>query len=175
MALKMIAPSVLKEWLDRDEAILIDVREPAEYKAEHIPRAISHPASALNPSTIKLQASGRKIVFHCLSGKRAGSACTQFQDETDLEAMQLDGNLHGWKEAGFTTESNSGFISLDRQILIIAGALSLIGLIMGSFVSPSWLWLSGIVSAGLLLSGITGACMLKKILTKFPFNQQALT
>ncbi|MGD1856795.1 MAG: rhodanese-like domain-containing protein [Leptolyngbyaceae cyanobacterium] len=29
----------LKQWLENQEALLIDVREPAEYVAEHIPGA----------------------------------------------------------------------------------------------------------------------------------------
>ena len=37
--LQEINAVTLKKWLDKKEALLIDVREPSEFAAEHIPGA----------------------------------------------------------------------------------------------------------------------------------------
>ena len=169
--LQTIEPKTAKSLLDKDEALLIDVREQGEYNAEHIPSATLHPLSTLDPIAIKQEAHGKKIIFHCLSGKRAGKACEKFIGEMDIEAMCLEGNIKGWKEAGFKTESNTNIISLDRQVFIIAGALILTGALLSAFDSSGWIWLSGIVGAGLLFAGLSGSCMMKKLLMMLPFNK----
>ncbi|WP_019217019.1 rhodanese-like domain-containing protein [Legionella tunisiensis] len=43
MPIQTVDPATLKDWLDRGEAILIDVREPEEHQKENIPGAISLP------------------------------------------------------------------------------------------------------------------------------------
>lgn len=40
----------------------------------------------------------------------------------------------------------------------LAGALILIGTLLGAFVSPYWLWVPGIVSALMLQSAFSGFC-----------------
>ena len=45
--IKTLDPKTLKSWLDKDEAILIDVREPIEYRESYIEKAINIPLSQL--------------------------------------------------------------------------------------------------------------------------------
>ena len=39
--IKTLDPKTLKSWLDKNEAILIDVREPSEYKEAHIEKVVA--------------------------------------------------------------------------------------------------------------------------------------
>lgn len=169
--ISVIAPKTVKEWLDKDEAILIDVRDETEYQAEYIPQARLHSLPMLDPEAIKKEADGKKVVFHCLSGKRASKACEIFTGQTGMQAACLEGSIQGWKDAGLETISATGVISLERQVMIVAGSLVLTGVLLSAFLKAEWLWLSGFVGAGLLFAGISGSCMLKKALMALPFNR----
>lgn len=101
---KTVSPAEASHWVDSGEAVIIDVREPGEFSEEHITGAINHPVGALDTDALKGEAAGKKIVFQCASGKRAGMACVQFAQKTGDEAYLLDGSLPGWKQAGLPTE-----------------------------------------------------------------------
>ena len=54
----------------------------------------------------------------------------------------------------------------------MAGFLVFIGTILGVFVSPSFLIISGFVGAGLVFAGVTGTCAMGNLLAKLPYNQK---
>jgi rhodanese-related sulfurtransferase/glyoxylase-like metal-dependent hydrolase (beta-lactamase superfamily II) len=54
--------------------------------------------------------------------------------------------LHSWRNAG------------EALLIIVAGALLLLGALPGAFVSPRWLLLSGFVGVGLTFAGLTRTC-----------------
>jgi len=110
--LRTIDPLTLKTWLQKGEAVLIDVREQDEYKDEHIKSSTLVPLSTFDPSQIdSSQLSGptkKKLVFHCAGGKRSEKAALKWlNSHPNEEAYNLIGGIHGWKDAGFTTEKNS--------------------------------------------------------------------
>jgi hypothetical protein len=55
-------------------------------------------------------------------------------------------------------------MSIDRIVLAFAGAVILISLLLGYFLSPYWYWLTAFVGFNLLQSAFTGLCPLAKIL-----------
>ena len=57
-----VSPATLKAWLDAREAVLVDVREPAEFESEHIPGAALNPAERRSERSEK-----RKSRPHCSS------------------------------------------------------------------------------------------------------------
>ena len=59
----------VKEGLASAAITLVDVREPHEYAAGHIPGSISHPLSAFDPE--ELRALPGRIVFSCAAGVRS--------------------------------------------------------------------------------------------------------
>ncbi len=66
-------------------------------------------------------------------------------------------------------------ISLERQVRIGAGSLVLAGVLLGWFVRPEFIWLSGLVGAGLVFAGITDICGLALLLAKAPWNRSPAT
>jgi rhodanese-related sulfurtransferase len=85
------------EALLRDEAVtLIDVREPAEFAAEHIEGAVLHPLSRFDPQVLP---SG-ELVFQCGIGKRSFAALQAYQSAGFARARHLAGGLAAWKQAG---------------------------------------------------------------------------
>jgi len=75
---------------------LIDVREPAEFAASHLPRAINIPLGAVEQHARQLPHAGT-VVFVCRSGVRSRQACALADRMGVREAWQLEGGLLAWK------------------------------------------------------------------------------
>ncbi len=164
-----LKPAALKQALERNEALLIDVREPGEYAREHIAGAQSLPVSAFDVAKLPRD---RKIVLCCHSGMRSTRALAQLQAAGFNEVAHLDGGMAAWKEAGLTTSvSIAQPISMLRQVQLVAGSIALLGVILALLVSPAFIWLAGAIGAGLVYSGLTDTCPLSHVLALLPYNR----
>jgi rhodanese-related sulfurtransferase len=94
--------------LERGEALLVDIREPAE-RAEtgSIEGAVEAPRGMLeiwaDPTSPYHRAEfepSRRIILHCASGGRSALAAAMLQDLGYERAAHMDGGLKAWKEAG---------------------------------------------------------------------------
>jgi rhodanese-related sulfurtransferase len=61
----------LEAALDADACALVDVREPHEFAAGHIPGAINQPLSSFDPDELP---TGKPIVLVCQAGARSAKA-----------------------------------------------------------------------------------------------------
>jgi sulfur-carrier protein adenylyltransferase/sulfurtransferase len=75
---------------------LIDVREPAEFAASHLPRAINIPLDTIEQHGRQLPHAGT-VIFMCRSGVRSQRACALASRMGVIEAWQLEGGLQAWK------------------------------------------------------------------------------
>ncbi len=85
------------------EALVVDVREVAEYAAGHIPGAINMPLSVFQPSKLP-DAQGKTLVLACLGGKRSAMAldkCAMAQAAVDTH---LAGGFSAWQASGLPVE-----------------------------------------------------------------------
>ncbi|MEQ9486930.1 rhodanese-like domain-containing protein [Coleofasciculus sp. F4-SAH-05] len=170
--LQEIDAQTLKQWLDNQQVMLIDVREPGEYASEHIPGAKLMPLSNLNPTGVKPE-TNQQVVLYCQSGNRSKQAAQKLFESGFESVNHLQGGLPTWKSAGYQTQVNKNApISLFRQVQIVAGTLVFTGTILGAFVSPWFLILSGFVGAGLVFAGVSGTCAMGMLLAKLPYNQR---
>ncbi len=166
-----IDASTLQQWREQPKTLLIDIREPGEHRRENIPGSLLMPLSRFDPSRMT-QYKNRRIVLYCQSGNRSSQALQKLQTADFQDVFQLKGGLPTWKQAGYDTqEDKNAPISLMRQVQIVAGSLVLIGTLLGAFVSPWFLLLSGFVGAGLTFAGITDTCLMARLLAKLPYNQ----
>lgn len=164
--LQSIDADVLKQWCDRNQVLLVDVREPSEYASTHIPGAISLPLSRLDktpyPST-----DAKALVLYCYTGQRSRQAAQILMDAGVNPVWHLAAGLENWQRLGYPVQAhNQAEISPMRQVQMIAGSLILLGTILGVWVSPAFLLLSGAVGAGLLYAGVSGNCMMVTLLLK---------
>ena len=160
-----------KKLTDGDiDEILVDVREPFEFKAKHIHGSKNIPLEKLENSIDRLK--GIKTVYvHCQSGGRSTSACELLQ-EAGVNVVNLEGGILAWEQAGLSVEdAGRHVIPIIRQVMIVAGTLVLLGLVMGTLGSPWWYLISAFVGAGLLFAGITGICSMSYILKYMPWNR----
>ncbi len=69
-------PMTVRRWLDAGEAVLIDVRETAEYDQEYIAGALLAPLSTLRADLFP-RIPDKKVVVYCAIGQRSAAAIMQ--------------------------------------------------------------------------------------------------
>ena len=173
--IKTVDSKTLQQWLDRDEAILVDVRELAERNSCAIPNSKHIPLADIANNDVFLSSykGDKKIVIHCKSGKRSNIAAGKLiKTGVNFEVWDLDGGIDGWRRSGLPT-SSSNFISIERQLHTVLGIFLLLGLLLYQLLHNNWfLLLPMIVGIGLLNSGITGWCGLAKLIAILPWNKK---
>ncbi len=163
----------LKAWLDKGEAVLLDVREPDEFARGHIPRATSVPLSQVKEAIPTLATTAdTKLVFQCQKGGRSGQACMLAGERL---VYNLEGGISAWEAAGLPIASNlrptATRLPLMRQVQITVGALILLGIMLGFYGIPAGFMLAGFFGAGLLFAGISGWCGMALLLARMPWNR----
>ena len=89
-----ITPVLLREWLDKGEARLIDVREREEHARQSIGGDELFPLSQFDPAAISPD--GRKIVFYCRSGRRSADAAYLWSRHHGVTSYNLKGGILEW-------------------------------------------------------------------------------
>src|ERR1700678_2289428 len=64
----------LKTGLADGSIVLVDVREPHEFAAGHIPGSSLNPLQSFDPDALPPAEVGKRIVFSCRSGRRSITA-----------------------------------------------------------------------------------------------------
>lgn len=171
MALKIVDVKTLKCWLDNGEAVLVDVREPAEHAAENIQGATLLPLGSICTSSLP-PCAGKKLVIHCRKGGRGGSACEKLlAEDPSLDIYNLEGGIEAWNAAGLNVlSSGKAFLPLDRQVQLAIGLILLAGSLLGGWFTPNWFLLTGAIGVGLTVAGLTGFCGLARVMAKMPWN-----
>lgn len=171
----VIAPEQLKQVGERGEGVeLIDVRTPAEFREAHVSFARNVPLDRLDPEALRAEL-GEKcanpLYLICRSGARGKQACEKLAAAGMTNVVNVEGGTVACEAAGLPLVRGKKAISLERQVRIAAGALVLLGAVLGLLVHPYWVGLSAFVGAGLLFSGITDTCGMAMCLARMPWNQ----
>ena len=169
MAIKTISPAEAHRLINVG-ASLIDIRSPDEHAREHIAGALNIPLDRLPNEA----APGDVLIFHCRSGMRTGqAAATLAQTAAGRDCYIVDGGLSAWGNAGLPVEKLRGApIEMQRQVMIAAGSLVLLGTVLSLLFSPVWIALAIVVGAGLTFAGVTGFCGMAKLLALAPWNRR---
>jgi rhodanese-related sulfurtransferase len=94
----------LKKGLADGSIALIDVREPHEYAAGHIPGAASLPLSRFDPAQLPRE-EGKRIVFSCRSGQRTLQALEMARLGGRKDACaHYAGSMNDWIASGEKVE-----------------------------------------------------------------------
>jgi rhodanese-related sulfurtransferase len=101
--LQTIDAQTLKQWLDQQSAVLVDVREPNEYATGHIPGAILVPLSRFDSQKIP-QSSNQKVVLYCRSGQRSSMAAKKLLHQGCQEVTHLGNGIGAWARAGYPVQ-----------------------------------------------------------------------
>lgn len=102
------APSVSAEELSEKlksgkRPLVLDVRQPAEYRSGHIAGAKLIPLDQLG-SRLKELPQGREIVCVCASGNRSHSA-TRMLTGAGYNAVNMQGGMAAWRRADLAVKN----------------------------------------------------------------------
>lgn len=172
--MQTITPEQLAQKMRTDAIELIDVRTPVEFREVHAEVARNIPLDSLNPQTVMAARNGnagRPLYVICRSGGRGGKAVEKFQAAGFENVINVEGGTQSWEAAGLSVVRGKKMISLERQVRIAAGFLTLLGAVLGYFVHLYFIGLSAFVGAGLMFAGITDTCGMGMMLARMPWNQ----
>lgn len=104
MQMKSIDVLSLRDRLDEENLVLVDVREPHEHAREYIEGARLVPLSRFQAEdfgTVR----DKIAVFHCQSGGRTGANARLLMSKGFGDLYHLKGGITAWKAAGLPTRT----------------------------------------------------------------------
>lgn len=92
----------LKTALDGGDAAVVDVREPEEFAAGHVPGARLVPLGTV-PAVATDLPTDRPVYLVCQSGGRSAQAAA-YLAQRGVDAVNVDGGTGDWVAAGYPVE-----------------------------------------------------------------------
>jgi rhodanese-related sulfurtransferase len=89
--------------INREDALVLDVREPGEYGAGHILGARNVPLSRLDDADLAKRRE-RPVIVYCDTGDRASKAISALKKQGFTRVVNLTGGLRAWQQAGLPVE-----------------------------------------------------------------------
>ena len=100
-----VGPTEAVQLINRRDALVLDVRDKAEFAAGHIPNARNIPLPELGGRLREIEKfKARPIVISCQSGARAAGVCGLLKKNGFGEVFSLRGGIGGWVEASLPVE-----------------------------------------------------------------------
>ncbi|GAB0147855.1 rhodanese-like domain-containing protein [Marichromatium gracile] len=95
-----VEPLAATEMINRQDAVVIDVRPAADFAKGHILNAINIPMNGFkNQLATVAKHKGKPIIVNCRSGSQSQMACAQLRKEGFEEVYNLRGGIMGWEAA----------------------------------------------------------------------------
>lgn len=96
------------QLINREDALVVDVREPAEFAAGHLPDARNVPLAKLAERLGELEKYRQKpVIVCCAGGLRAGKAVRQLKQQGFARPYSLTGGVDAWISAGYPVKKGS--------------------------------------------------------------------
>ena len=168
----VIDTSQLRQMISEDPSIrVLDVRTGGEFDGVHIPGSYNVPIDTLSEHARDLASVEHPVVLVCKSGARADQARTKLSNAGKQKLHLLDGGLDAWlADGGDSVRGSSETWAMDRQVRLVAGSISLVGILLSIFV-PKAKWLAGGVATGLTFSAVSNTCAMGNALGRLPYNK----
>lgn len=118
-AIGVVVPSIAKRFsgipqigvaetvtlINRRDALVLDVRSPAEFGGGHVPNARHIPATEIGKRMAELDKwKNKPVVVHCATGNRSQNAAKILKAGGFQEVFNLQGGIGAWQQAGMPTE-----------------------------------------------------------------------
>ena len=152
---------------------ILDVRTPGEFASLRIAGAVNVPFERLDPAAL-LARFGADTPLYCIcqTGTRSQLAADQLRAVGFTNVVHVDGGTNAWTSADLPlVRGERSVISLERQVRIAAGLLSVLGIVAGALIHPVGYGVSALIGAGLIYAGVTNSCSMSMVLARLPWNQ----
>ena len=103
-----VSTSQATHLMNREDALVVDVREPGEYGAGHILGAKNVPLAQIDSRIQSGHELGKRkdkpVILYCDSGDRASKAVAALKKQGFSRVANLSGGLPAWQQAGLPVE-----------------------------------------------------------------------
>ena len=103
-----VSTSQATHLMNREDALVVDVREPGEYGAGHILGAKNVPLAQIDSRIQSGHELGKRkdkpVILYCDNGDRAAKAAAALKKQGFSRVANLSGGLPGWQQAGLPVE-----------------------------------------------------------------------
>lgn len=98
---KGLQPAGLTALVNRENALVVDLRPIAEFEKGHIPGAKNVQVSQFDPENRQLTAAkALPVVLVCKAGQASGDAAKRLRKAGFERVFVLDGGIGAWQQAG---------------------------------------------------------------------------
>jgi len=100
-----ISTAQATQLINREDAVVVDVRDPAEYGAGHALGAKNLPLARIESGAGDVaKKKDATLILYCDSGDRSGKAATALRKQGYTKVLNLSGGFGAWKQAGLPVE-----------------------------------------------------------------------
>lgn len=95
-----VSPVEATLLMNREDAVVLDIRAAEEYAAGHLPEARHIPLAKMTERLGELEKfKPRPVIVCCATGARSGSACRQLRAAGFARVHNLAGGIEAWRAA----------------------------------------------------------------------------
>lgn len=96
-----LSPAQATLLINREDAVVLDVRESQEWSAGHIPNARHIALAQFDKRIVELdKLKERSVIVCCATGNRSAAACKRLREAGFAKVFNMSGGIAAWKEAG---------------------------------------------------------------------------
>jgi rhodanese-related sulfurtransferase len=100
-----VNPTQATHLINREDALVVDVREANEFASGHVLGAKNLPLARLQASATELpKKKERPIIVYCDGGERAAKAASALKKQGFTRVTNLSGGIGAWQQAGLPVE-----------------------------------------------------------------------
>lgn len=105
---KQLSPMEATRLQNDEDAVFVDVREDAEFKAGHVPGATHIPSTAFDKRLTELEKQRSKpIILYCANGTRATRAAGKLRKNGFESVYTMAGGIGGWEKSSMPISTKS--------------------------------------------------------------------
>lgn len=101
---RVSAPMLAEELGSSNPPLIVDVRTPDEWSANHIPESINIPLSQLQQRLEEIP-HNRRVAVHCAGGYRSSMAASVLNQQGRTNLIELAGGIAAWQAANLPVQS----------------------------------------------------------------------
>jgi rhodanese-related sulfurtransferase len=101
-----VTPAQATHLINREDALLIDVRDPGEYGSGHILGAKNLPLARIDAGGAEIAAKRKQkpVIVYCDTGNRSQKAAAVLRGQGYAQVLNLAGGFAAWRQAGLPVE-----------------------------------------------------------------------
>lgn len=105
---KALSPTQATLLINRENAVVIDIRSPDEYVTGHVPESRNIPEERLSERVVELERlKNTPVILVCQTGTRAAAVAKRLEQDGFASTHTLGGGITGWRNAGLPLKKGS--------------------------------------------------------------------